>query len=1364
MVSDKLKEVIDGLIEGFMTDLKEGFDQGLYSLKQLVFGTRDGLVWSTFEAENLTLGLNPIYYTMMILAGFMLVIGILTSGMRITSSGMNPQRRNEMFESSKDLIFIILLLFNLPLLYDLLFSINGGLIKVFSGAMESNLDDLFDDEADRDTGIIAWVVIQLVLLGLALWANFYYLMRKLTLILLMGLGPLMVTLWMFPQFKGLTAAWFKELVGSIFVQSIHAFVFWTIAIISASSSGFIETVILYVIFIPISESLRRLLNMGGDMQGGFSKAGAMMGMASLAGMYGAAKGALNGKSVMGALNEAYKGANNMKKGSEAGSGGPGGNKDLSDTLNGGAGADTGSTTRAEKMLKAGDFMSKGGKAVLGMAGSLAGAGLGPVGSMALASVGSEVGGVAGGAAGRVAAAGAIGIADRIQKGSEHAKNKMNESLNPDNPKTGDEISDAIAKDKTANWATAHKDQVMSNLKDKFPDATPQQLEQKFNDIQSKKFDGYKKQASAEWKDAEAASANTGQSGDMVENYAKGMANQWGIKNKEKFNKEYQKNQPQRAGESDQSFMDRQGKAFESQKSQMEDTFRNAGMEIVQASKALDSELGHEAFGKQMSGVLKKMPNIKNPEAIVAAGAAAIVNGKGKNMDAVLKDSAQAMTKVWETENKDGFINDYKNANPQKPNESVEAFNSRADKAFTEKKSEMQNRFQDQAKDFGTSQAVSSQKAFSNQMTNSLKKMPNIKNPESIVAAGAVAIVNGKGKPMESILQDSANAMTKAWATDNKDAFIEDFKNANPQQSNESNDSYNSRANRAFTAKKSQMQNTFQEQANGFGKSVANNSLVNSDAFKKNMKSTLTQNLGMSDAEAEEITTIGQKAASHVTGKNFLAPNGIPNGQRVIQQLAHTRTQKAEAAFVKTLTGQSLSPQAEAEAISNWRSVEAPKIHAQAVQELGSSGVADRVNAIPSLTKQPPSKLTQAAIGSAAFVTGATGLKNIPTAMNVASGTIAVGLQGFNSSKLENNNNLVALKDGVTTAGQSFGATVTAMRGGGVEAYRKDQGNAAFIGGTLLGQRGHEMGATLATKASFFKGAASQEIHTPSEAIQMARTITDENGNVRIAPGAIRQVIKPNESYVEVQTKSGDVQRVSRMSAGHSGLKKGDVVYQDLDVQDDMIVPAKGKGGSTGTYRIDSGGAKVPSDVQVQQNPNTLFNRPIGKANQQFGQQSAPTLPIYNQRVDSGQFYVEDLKSQGLSHPQVVVEKGRQFVTAQKDGQTYRVSPIYSGDTRMGMNETITVPLEVKNNTIQPTNVQGMENTVLSKQSHVRTPASKTLVYDDVADNPEFEYATSGRPQQLMSDLLPSKHQERVKSSLERRKALDEGRRKQGLLG
>lgn len=126
-------------------------------------------------------------------------------------------------------------------------------------------------------------------------------------------------------------------------------------------------------------------------------------------------------------------------------------------------------------------------------------------------------------------------------------------------------------------------------------------------------------------------------------------------------------------------------------------------------------------------------------------------------------------------------------------------------------------------------------------------------------------------------------------------------------------------------------------------------------------------------------------------------------------------------------------------------------------------------------------------------------------------------------------------------------------------------------------------------ASPYQRQTQEAIQTPSEVIQMARTVTDPNGNQQIAPGAIRQVITPNESYIEVQTKGGSTEIVSRKGSGHSKLKSGEVVYQDLSVMNDSLVPVQSKGSQSSTYRLDSGGARIPSHVEVAQDPSSLLS-------------------------------------------------------------------------------------------------------------------------------------------------------------------------------
>ncbi|MBC3210452.1 hypothetical protein HU755_26995, partial [Pseudomonas sp. SWRI111] len=76
----------------------------------------------------------------------------------------------------------------------------------------------------------------------------------------------------------------------------------------------IEAVILMIIFIPVTESLRALIGLGGKMNDGFSKAAAMMGVSALVCMFGAAKGALLGTSVTDAIKRGYLNAKNKGKG------------------------------------------------------------------------------------------------------------------------------------------------------------------------------------------------------------------------------------------------------------------------------------------------------------------------------------------------------------------------------------------------------------------------------------------------------------------------------------------------------------------------------------------------------------------------------------------------------------------------------------------------------------------------------------------------------------------------------------------------------------------------------------------------------------------------------------------------------------------------------------------------------------------------------------------------------------------------------------------------------------------------------------------------------------------------------------------
>ncbi|WP_028393963.1 type IV secretion system protein [Bacillus cihuensis] len=1102
LVSDKLIEIFESIIKFLFDSLIEPFT-GLSLLKDLVYGKSEKgeLVWGTFRPSDLTDGLSPLYYTMLTLTGFLIVSLIVIAGMRIAGAPLNPSRRNETIEFFKDLLLVGIVLFNLPTLYDLLFTINQSVTNLFGGAYESNLDKLNEERSEETSGVIGYIFIQLILVGLTLWANFYYLMRKVTLLILMALGPIMMAFWLNPKTKEITGAWFKELIGSIAIQSIHAFVFWTIAILSATSSGFIETVIVYLIFIPISESVRRLIPMlGGDMQGGLAKAGSMLGMAGLSGMYGAVKGSLGDKSVMGALKGAYSGVKDKKNGTSEDS-------ELKNTIGATPGGDNGTTTLAEKMLKAGEITSKAGKAVFGMAGSIAGSPLGPVGAMIGATAGSELGGAVGGAIGRGGAAGIHGLQARHQAGQEALL------ANADKLKKQGDFSDSFANEianrETASWADENRDSVMAGLRERFPDASESELAGHYQQVEAQKRAGFHSSAKANFAAAQANDGKNASGSSLVSASSNAMANQWANDNLQSFNDEYSNTHPQQAGESDEAFATRRNSAFLAKKGQMRNAFAEKGRQIVSSMGADAQEpISMAKFNDNLSSQIGGIPGVGNVDTLSQAASEAVAHVQG------------------------------------------------------------------------------------------------------------ASVLQPNGKPNALYLASQmASAKTKSMGQ----AFIQD------------------------------------QMSNGMSKGDA------LEAWNQNKESVHQANLGMYKDSAESA------GASLSTGNL----TGLRN-------LGH-----------------------------------------QAVQYVsGASGLPSAVKGLKT-------------VGEAVNLAGMQATASYTAATSGMNG-IASHIQGF----------MEASSDSYNT-GMNH---IIDRAGGAVQAQNNIQNGAGYVAGALFGATGYKVAKSAAARFSPLKDRVQEAIYAPSEVLQMAQTTIDDNGNKVVAPGAIRQVTTPNESYIEVRTKTGSTQVVSRLGSGHSGMSKGDVVYQDLDMQGDRLVASPSKNGQSSTYRLDSGGAKVPSSMVIASNPNELLGSP--RISDFHKATDRPEIPSYSQFVDNGNFFLEDLKTSGMGNVQVILEKDRQYVTAQKDGMTYRVSPYYAGDTRMNAEDSRQIPMKIHHNVLKPANP--IPNSI-AVQSALQTEEGT------LETEPYYSSQTFGT-------LLPSRDTIRVQKTLSKRQQMDVVRRKQGLLG
>jgi hypothetical protein len=1223
LMQDFFKWIFEAIVQPF-TDLP--------TLKNLVFGTykEKDLVWKTFDPTDITNAYVPLSHTTMVIAGFILIISIVLAGMRISGVAINPAHRNAFIEFFKDALIVGLLLVNLDTLYSLIFTVNSSLVDIFSGAYNSNIKDIKDatvDDPEAQKGIVGWILIQLTLLGLMLWANFYYMMRKLTLIILMSLGPVMIALYLHPKTKPITMAWFKELTGSVLIQSVHAFVFWTVAVLSAGAgSGLVGSVILYVIFIPVSESMRRLFMLGGEMQGNFAKTGAMFGMSALSGVAGSIRGAMDGKSAGELLGDGYKGIKGGKSNTNTGSEGDV-DKDLKNTLGANTGSDVGTSSIAEKMMKPGDIMSRAGKAVFGMAGSIAGSPMGPVGAGAMALQGAAIGGALGGLAGRTGMAVAHGAKDRFKKFGEGFSEGMEKSRPED---LDDAMVEAMADDETTKWASNNEASFMEDLQNRFPDASPQDLQNRWSNEVAKKKEGFRSQAKEDWENIQNTQGQYSDANGLVGKATDDLTNAWANQNKDAFFQDYDKSNPLTEGTSPEEHENRKtdawNNAVDKKRSQFGDLAKTSA-ESLQNGNA-NQPISKQAFGNEISSQLQSL----DPKEL------SVVPGQA----------------------------------PQSKDE-VELI-------YNEMKGERQQ-------------------AYVNSAAESLNNV----TPEQVESGN-----------LTGVKQNLARNLTDSWAGTNKEAFMQQYGQSNPLPDNanaEQQKAHYQGMMGAWDQKVAEKQQQF-EQVAGTAVASMTPTLLQSSNGRNQLAATIGQSASGIDqssfvqqygstgqltaiesqqyAQAQQghLSNVAQQSTVGAQGVQLMTTRGNVNTPFVAGQIATLQTKSQEVPYIENAMASGQASSIE-EAQAQWQA-HRPIQHAQNVQSIASRIPAS----VGSVNKPIIARISSGLNG----LTHMAGLQPIQQLAN----HVALGAQqGWNNSSITDTGSYVQ-----RTVNGAGNAVMGAFQGGKnyiqdgftQNAIGKEHAftQALGYGGAVIGgATGYRIGANLARKISPFKSAVAEQISEPSDVIQMAQTTTDDNGNVQVAPGALRMVTTADASYLQVRTKTGDSRIVSRMGAGHSGLRKGETVYQDLSVQDDNLVQTPIKGANTSVYRLDSGGGKIPVQTSLNVSPNHLLGNHNRKG---ASNNSRQEVLSYNQQVDEGQFFMQDIGNHNMEQVRVVIERNRSYVAASKGGQDYRVSPYYAGDTRLQNSQSVQMNCALSGNTLRTSEVIQYENGQSSNNS------------------------------------------------------------------
>lgn len=1168
----------------------------LPNLQNLIFGGDEKLAFLTFTEKDITNVYIPGMNAFTTIAVCVILISIVMAGMKISASGINPSNRSYIIDYFKELTIVALLFANIYALYSVLFLTNQSIVSVFD--VDKDLLNLKETvEITASNGVLGMLAIQLIKIGLGVWAYFYYTMRKFTLMLLLILGPLMLALYLIPKTRGMTIGWAKELVGTVFVQSVHAACYFIMAKMTTVTANGIEGVILMMVFIPVTESVRALLGLGGQMNDKLTKTAAMMGGSALMGMYGAAKGAMDGVSVGDALKKfrggrGTAGTSGDKVTSDKEGEGTG-TSDLKSTLGGNTGTDTGTTPKAERMLKGGEILSRGGKAVFGAAGTLIGSPMGPMGSMVGSTVGFNAGGAVGGIAGRAGTGAAQLLGSQMKKGIRAGWNKGKGIMNAES-KADEKTANSVADTLTSDWANENEEAFKKDFQERFPDAHESSVDAAWNDAKAAKKDYFLNEARNNIAGIKGNEGKNAKASDLIKQSSANLTKKWANENKNNFDKKFnQENKlPTNA-------TDKQKKEHANKRSSAWNQKVNAKqIEIESAAKEVAREMGNGA-DSNLSYINRAGFNENLADKLSG----------GFSSDKANEVSSR-LAKEWGPQTKDDFMKQYDRINPLSNNASIE-----------------QKQIHENNKDT----------AWRNHLGQKQNKVAKIlKRGSKSVASGAgssttigqqIAVEVGKELGLS---QDSP--ITQKLSNQIVESMSEVSPNKEKALSNKGISSVDSVRSSTSAVKGTSLYNGkevnvpyLRDQLAGLKVNEARNAFVNNSTLPK----------GQATAKFN-----GGKAQSVYENARQSLPRNIPLDNKVIQnKIGRVATAVGVGASTGAIVG-----------AANLSGITAIK------------GVSDFM-ADTKLGKGFKSA------GAGAVETFKTEMSNLQSvsSMNpvqrVSSATVQAVTQGAKTGFNAGKNHIADNVEGKQAGFKNVVAYASGMVGG-VAGYQK--------GANYAASNNRNMKAFGLKGFNPYNNGVQKQTSEIADISHLAQTVVGPDGQQSIADGAIKMVTTNGETVLQVRDKSGQTQSVSRLGSGHSGLRKGQTVYQDLTVENGKLMP------TSNSYQYDSGGAKV-SAPPINVNPNKLVaNRNTPKA-----PRIVKEVQSYNQQVDSGQYYVKNAVAE-MDDIRMVIDRNRSYMVGQKNGQDYRISPYGSGDARLTVNEVIQTKCEVQNRKLVPT--------------------------------------------------------------------------------
>lgn len=1271
---EKIIDWVGGLVIHMVKALLAPIYGFMDTIPVLVFGGDKSNLDFLYEKNAVTNVLDTGMPVMFKLVAFCVLVSVVITAAKYSATTLNPNNRTALIEYAKDLMIISICLWHLDFFYNFIFDLNSWIILEFKEALgnfnpDQQIPLLKNGLADNKTitelsmkdhkNDYMFIIFGLFIeAGLMIWANFYYLMRAVTLYVLMLLGPVMVGMWMFPQKKQQTLYWIRELMGAVLIQAIHAITLWLVITLIGGAQNPIIKLILLAMFIPVGEIVKSFIGLSTNASAGIHRAGTMMGMGALASVAGLVKG----------VRDDYRSAKD--KGKEKKDGEKDNKEDADnpkDALGANLGTDVGTTSRAARMLKAGQIGSSIGKAATGLAGMAAGAGLGPGAMVAGSQVGSALGSAPGAVAGRsVAAVGegavALGkhIGSSVKKGADTYSNLNGESY----PELTDEdIAQDLATKDFENWKADNPDSaVASRLKQAFPGASDAEIAKKVAKTNSDQMSRFSNQRKQDLQNMKKAATPYGNARDLVNAATNAFQKGYEADHKDTFMSQLPENMS--AEEKEKHWNDHLNTKVQGFRNHAEQAATKAGAMPVDAKDKQGNNLfdksyvNKDAFSSQLAlgKVGKAVEDVKGET----------LESGHQNMGQVGASTA-AFKKAYSADHKAGFMKQFPADMPQQEKEA--AWNKHLD----QKVQGFQNHTQQAAESAGIVQQkdgtnYANKKAFAAHLSQQLQKDPSLNAMGVSSVAGIQKAVNGvkthgltsgtgsqQAKQVSNVgnlIQASTESFKQGYAVEQQASFMKKLSPtmSQPQKEQAWQSHLNEKGNefKAVAQQAAVQAGAMPVQAKDTsGKSLHNQSYINKDAFA----SQLTKGL----QSHASLGTVSQQVGSGITSAiQGVRSHGVATGGAI-----------NKAVYAATQTQASIARAGDLSVAEIERSyADASTSVANIAQSAGKMSIP--TSAVGRMTQQS-TKLGMSVMEGAKHFMLADRIDTVSNAYFSAASAVQ-----------QSGGNAVQRVISGTTA-----AVNTSLGGNAAERHYNVTKGLSYAAGVIGGAGAYQATARMVSKHNPYNSAVRTEAKEIQEIQQMVPTTTDHTGAQSVVKGTVRLVTTNNKSWIEAKDASGMTQVVSRYGSGDSSIRSGQVVYQDLNISDGQLTQYRNGAKASPAYIQDSNGGKININRSINVNPNQL----VGNQNQRPLQQkpvfNEPPLTV-NHKVDNGHFYMSDLDQGGYKNVQMVVERDRSYMVATTtDGTVSRISPFGKGDTRLQANQRIERACEVKDSSIKP---------------------------------------------------------------------------------